>query len=93
METTETVQVYLSTPTSGTSSPSSSLISFKRVNVPAGEKIQVHFSIPYEQLGTVMEDGDKKVLRGQYQLYVGGAAPSKRTQELGVSVSRATFKL
>lgn len=93
METTETVQVYLSTPTSGASSPSSSLIAFKKVNVPAGGKTQVHFSIPYQQLGTVMEDGNKKVLKGQYQLYVGGAAPCKRTQELGVSVGSTLFKI
>lgn len=89
----EVVQVYLSTPTAGALSPISSLVAFKRVALKAGESKTVSFEIPLARLETVQEDGGSLLLKGDYRLTVGGAAPSSRTDELGVSSSSCTFRI
>jgi beta-glucosidase len=63
------------------------------VTVPAGSDAQVDFDIPAEQLQTVQQDGTSKIEKGDYVITISGAAPGKRTQELGVSSSAVNFKL
>ncbi|MCR5078184.1 MAG: glycoside hydrolase family 3 C-terminal domain-containing protein [Prevotella sp.] len=87
----ETVQVYLSTPGAGLTSPLSSLVAFRRVRLEGGETQTVSFDIAPERLLTVQTDGTSRLLRGEYTVTVGGAAPSKRTAELGVSTVQAHF--
>jgi beta-glucosidase len=93
MNIDEVAQVYLTAPTGGKTSPLQSLIAFKRVTVPAGSDAQVDFDIPAEQLQTVQQDGTSKIEKGAYVITISGAAPGKRTQELGVSSSAVNFKL
>jgi beta-glucosidase len=93
MNIDEVAQVYLTAPTGGKTSPLQSLIAFKRVTVPAGSDAQVDFDIPAEQLQTVQQDGTSKIEKGGYVITISGAAPGKRTKELGVSSSAVNFKL
>lgn len=93
MNIDEVAQVYLTAPTGGKTSPLQSLIAFKRVTVSAGSDAQVDFDIPAEQLQTVQQDGTSKVEKGAYVITISGAAPGKRTQELGVSSLAVNFKL
>jgi beta-glucosidase len=93
MNIDEVAQVYLTAPTGGKTSPLQSLIAFKRVTVPAGSDAQVDFDIPAEQLQTVQQDGTSKIEKGDYVITISGAAPGKRTKELGVSSSAVNFKL
>lgn len=93
MNIDEVAQVYLTAPTGGKTSPLQSLIAFKRVTVSAGSDAQVDFDIPAEQLQTVQQDGTSKIEKGGYVITISGAAPGKRTKELGVSSSAVNFKL
>lgn len=90
---TETPQVYVSAPGAGVSAPLQQLAAFSRVLVPAGQRVQVDFDIPADRLMTVQTDGSSKLLKGTYTLTVAGAAPSPRSEALGVSWVSAQVKL
>ena len=89
----EVVQVYLSTPSAGVTSPIESLVAFKRVKIAPHATVTTDFEIPVERLETVQEDGTSKLLKGEYRVMISGAAPCNRSKELGVRCSTATFKL
>ena len=93
MPVDEVVQVYLSTPGAGNTSPIESLIGFKRVKIYPYITVTKDFQIPMELLETVQADGTSKLLKGEYQIKISGAAPCKRSDELGVSSSAVKFKL
>ena len=93
MPVDEVVQVYLSTPGAGNTSPIESLIGFKRVKIYPHITVTKDFQIPMELLETVQADGTSKLLTGEYQIKISGAAPCKRSDELGVSSSAVKFKL
>ena len=89
----EVVQVYLASPEAGRKAPNQQLVAFKRVRLAPGSEQTVEFSISAELLETVQEDGSSKLLKGEYHLTIGGAAPCTRSRELGVSLSSFIFKL
>ena len=62
--------------------PVRSLCWFGRVQVPAGEKVTVSFALDRTAFETVLEDGSRRVLAGQYTLYAGGSQPDERSREL-----------
>ena len=93
MPVDEVAQVYLSTPSAGKTSPIESLIAFKRVKIAPHATVTTDFEIPVERLETVQADGTSKLLKGEYQIKISGAAPCKRSEELGVSCSTTTLKL
>ncbi len=86
IKTTETVQVYVSAPGAGKDAPLQQLVAFKRVELNANATAEVSFTIDAAQLKTVEADGSSKLRKGVYKFSIGGAAPSNRTKELGVSV-------
>ncbi len=88
----ETAQVYLTAPGAGVSTPKAALVDIKKVQACNGT-VNVKGTLDAEQLKTVQEDGNLKLLKGNYTLTVGGAAPSSRTKELGVSSVSADFKI
>jgi len=61
--------------------------------VKAGESRELTFQIPVERLMTVGDDGQSRLIRGEYTITVGGAAPSARTHQLGVSMVEQVVKL
>ena len=84
--TVETVQVYVSAPGAGKDAPLQQLAAFKRVEIQPNASVDVTFKIDADRLKTVEEDGSSKLRKGVYKFAIGGAAPSNRTKELGVSV-------
>ena len=84
--TVETVQVYVSAPGAGKDAPLQQLAAFKRVEIQPNASVDVTFKIDVDRLKTVEEDGSSKLRKGVYKFSIGGAAPSNRTKELGVSV-------
>ena len=80
----EVTQVYVSAPGAGVSAPLQQLGAFQRVALAPGETCEVTFQIAPEQLMTVGEDGESRLVKGEYTFTVAGAAPSARTRELGV---------
>lgn len=92
-EVEEVVQLYLSAPGAGVITPISSLIGFKRVTLESHLSQTVEFIIKPDQLKMVMEDGSKNLLKGKYTIIVSGAAPCKRSKELGVGESKIDFEI
>ena len=89
----ETPQVYISAPGAGTTAPLQQLAAFRRVKVKAGGSATVTIDIPIERLMTVQADGSSKLVKGEYSLTVGSAAPSPRSSALDVSSVSAKVKL
>lgn len=89
----ETVQVYASAPGAGVTAPFSQLVGFKRVEVSPRSSVSVELSIPCQYVETVQEDGSSKLLSGEYTFHVGGAAPSARTRQLGISIAEARLSI
>ena len=86
---TEVAQVYVSAPGAGVSAPLQQLGAFQRVALSPGESREVTFQIAPEQLMTVGEDGESRLVKGEYTFTVAGAAPSARTRQLGVPMVEA----
>lgn len=83
----ETAQVYVFAPGAGESAPLSQLAAFQRISVAAHSSTSLEMKIPLTRLETVGEDGNSRLVRGEYTIHVGGAAPSQRTRQLGVSTA------
>ena len=90
---TETAQLYVSAPGAGVSAPLEQLVGFERVNLPAGQSVDVTFNVAPEQMMTVGEDGVSRLTRGMYKFTVGGAAPSTRTQQLEVPMESIELRV
>ncbi len=69
------------------------LVAFRRVTVAPGEMVTVSFDIPVERLMTVQDDGSRKLVKGEYTISAASAAPSPRSEALGVQVLSAKVKL
>lgn len=92
-EVEEVAQVYLSVPGAGATTPISTLINFKRVKLMPYSAQRVRFTIKPEQLKIVQEDGSLQLMKGVYTLFISGAAPGQRTEELGITGDKVTFNL
>lgn len=83
----EVVQIYASAPGAGISAPLEQLIGFQRVDTAPNSNKLITFNIDKEFLKTVQKDGTSRLLKGNYTISIGGAAPSKRTKELNISIA------
>ena len=88
---TETPQVYVKAPSAD--APLQQLAAFRRVDLAPHSTEQVTFELPIERMMTVQADGSSKLLKGEYTITVSAAAPSARSEELGVSSASAKVKL
>ena len=93
VERTETVQFYVSTPNAGQGAPFSQLKAFQRVTLRPGETRTVHFTVTPDQMEEFARDGSSKLLKGNYKFTVGAAAPTHRSEELGVPLKSVSVKL
>ena len=93
VERTETVQLYVSTPNAGQGAPFSQLKAFQRVTLRPGETRTVHFTVTPDQMEEFARDGSTKLLKGNYKFTVGAAAPTHRSEELGVPLKSVSVKL
>ena len=93
VERTETVQLYVSTPNAGQGAPYSQLMAFERVTLRPGESRTVRFTVTPDQMLEFQRDGNTKLLKGTYKITVGAAAPTQRSEELGVPLKSVSIKL
>ncbi|MBR1415848.1 MAG: glycoside hydrolase family 3 C-terminal domain-containing protein [Prevotella sp.] len=89
----ETPQVYVAAPGAGSTAPLQQLAAFRRVTIAPKASVDVTIDIPLEQLMTVQADGSRSLVRGKYTITVGSAAPSSRSEELGVQALTTTLSL
>ncbi len=78
----EVSQVYVSYPGEYTDAPNFALIDFKRTLLKPGEEKVVEFVIPAERFKMVDKEGKFVHRKGTYKVFVGGASPLKRCEEL-----------
>jgi beta-glucosidase len=79
----EVVQVYLSHP--GVAKvPLRALKGFKRIHLDAGQKQTVQFALNDRDLSVVDESGQRQIVPGDVQVWVGGGQPTGRAKTAGI---------
>lgn len=76
----EAVQIYVKAEREGT--PNAQLKAFQKVHLAPGEIKELTFKLPAEAFGLCDEEGKKRVLTGQYTLYIGTSQPDTRSLAL-----------
>ncbi|MFA9389591.1 MAG: fibronectin type III-like domain-contianing protein, partial [Prolixibacteraceae bacterium] len=64
-----------------------------RVHLSASESQELSFEIAADDLKLVDENGENKLIKGEYELVVGNASPGQRSETLGAVFSSALFKI
>ena len=94
MDGDEIVQVYVRVTDADVRVPNFQLCGFRRVALAPGETMQVEFQIYPASLQFVLDDGRRVAHAGTFELYVGGAQPDARSEELtGAAVKKVTFQV
>lgn len=90
----EVVQVYLTYPPQIKNAPLRQLKGFRRIALLPNELKKVSFVLNTEHLCLINEDGEPKLERGEYKIFIGGSQPDKRSEELtGKRVLFETFQV
>ena len=79
----EVVQLYISKQNRSQEDPMIELRDFTRVRVDGNDSETLSFQITADLLSNRNEEGDKVTTLGKYSVYVGGATPGNRSEELG----------
>ncbi len=78
----EVCQLYISYPDEFPDAPNFALKDFKRVFLNAGESAKVEFKIAAESFKMVDDAGNFVHRKGAFKIYIGGASPMNRSEEL-----------
>ncbi|MEO0895656.1 MAG: glycoside hydrolase family 3 C-terminal domain-containing protein [Bacteroidota bacterium] len=81
----EVIQLYLKDKKGSVVLPKMALKGFKRVNLWPGASEVVKFVITPDMMRMVNEDGERMIEKGEFEVFVGGSLPDKRSYELGAS--------
>ncbi len=81
----EVVQLYISSPLAGSEDPIYDLKSFKRISIEPDKSKIVSFKLRKSTFHQFSENGEAILRDGTYTVYAGGALPSQRSLNLGVS--------
>ncbi|HEX9653165.1 MAG TPA: glycoside hydrolase family 3 C-terminal domain-containing protein, partial [bacterium] len=79
----DVVQLYITDVKASTRVPLSSLQGFQRVFLNAGESKTVSFTVGAAAMQMVNDRGERVIEPGDFKVMVGGAAPVRRSMELG----------
>lgn len=79
----EVVQLYIQYENANVEVPLYSLKGFKRVKLAPGASEKITFIITPEMMKSINENGEKVLGSGNFRIFLAGAAPNKRSQELG----------
>lgn len=79
----ETVQYYISDLKASTIVPLNHLIGFEKIEIQAGGKKTLKFSITPEMMSFYNDEGTLTLEPGEFKLEIGGCSPGNRGQELG----------
>jgi beta-glucosidase len=94
MDSTEIVQLYITSNSAEFDVPISTLIGFQPVDIAAGEKRSVAFTVAPEQMDVFDNSGERQRVKGTYTLHVGGVSPGARGQELtGTALKTVQFNM
>jgi len=85
IDSEEVVQLYISSPLAGQKDPIYDLKAFQRVYLKAGASKTVTFNLSKATFNQFNDEGKEVIRNGEYTIYVNGALPSKRSEDLGGS--------
>jgi beta-glucosidase len=90
----EVVQVYLRDDEASVRTPKSSLVAFRKVTLGPQVEKSVRFNVPASALQLVTESGERIYEPGRFTIFVGGASPGPRAEQLGAPrPAQASFEL
>ena len=72
----EVIQLYLSDTKASVPAPIRNLVGVERINLKAGEKRRVSFTINPRQMSVILDDGRRAIEPGEFSLSIGGEQPS-----------------
>ncbi len=81
----EVVQLYLTDLETSVPAPRFELKDFKRISLKPGEKTEVTFTVKPTDMELVDNDGNQSIEPGMFRVYIGGACPDDRSEELGAA--------
>lgn len=81
----EVVQLYLTDEEASVRVPFYSLKGYKRIKLLPGTSAKINFTITPEMMQLVTEEGESKIEKGRFKVYVGGSVPGKRSEVLGMA--------
>jgi beta-glucosidase len=88
----EVVEVYLTHP-GVDAAPLRALAGFRRVHIAPGETQRVQIAVPNRQLSIVDDEGKRKIVAGELQVWVGGGQPTPREGLVRVSGIAGSVKV
>lgn len=71
----EVVQVYLTDSSASVPVPIRNLVSVERINLKAGEKRKVKFTINPRQMSVILDNGKRVIEPGEFSVSIGGGQP------------------
>jgi beta-glucosidase len=86
---TETVQLYTRDLTASVVRPVQELKQFRRVEIPAGESVEVEFTLSSENLGFFDEQARYAVEPGDFQIMVGGSSQTALSASFSLAAQAA----
>ena len=87
---TEIVQVYFNDHYSTVTTPIKQLCGFKRVDVAAGESVEVTITVPFEELALVNANLEEIVEAGTFSLMIGSSSKASDLNTLNFEVTKDT---
>ena len=85
VDVNEVIQLYVTDQEASVRTPISSLKSFKKQVIKAGETTTVEFELTSKMLELIDNDGQSVLEPGIFNITVGNASPSSRSLALGAS--------
>ena len=79
-------QIYAHRPAHGRLTPVKELVAFQRVALAAGETRTLHISVAEDALRSVLDDGTRVLVPGEYTLMVGDSSRDADLQRLTLLV-------
>ncbi|WP_073119736.1 glycoside hydrolase family 3 N-terminal domain-containing protein [Wenyingzhuangia marina] len=87
----EVVQVYISDKKASVTVPNFKLIKTKRIHLKAEHSKKIVFELTPEDFEIIKNDGSSTIESGEFNIYIGGSSPMKRSVELGASTMAETI--
>ncbi|WP_273276922.1 glycoside hydrolase family 3 C-terminal domain-containing protein [Maribacter polysiphoniae] len=86
----EVVQVYVSDMEATVAVPNFQLVRTKRITLAPGIATNLTFELTPEDFKIVHNDGSRSIESGEFNIYIGGSSPMKRSSELGAPTMAKT---
>ncbi|MCQ2591926.1 MAG: glycoside hydrolase family 3 C-terminal domain-containing protein [Treponema sp.] len=81
----EVVQIYVAKENPSKDDPCCALKAFKKLTIPAGKSEKVTLQLSVKDFETIDEEGNAKLIPGEYKIIIADASPSSRSEELGAT--------